>query len=240
MKNFKITTFTSERKINISGESFANALENAILNKKNFNKCVFDNLSNANLSNGNFVGTTFNGSLCNVDFIKADLRKTKMPRIVSNCNFSDANIVNVNWRGCIFENCTFNNISNEKLEFITTNNKPYADLTELNDKILVKVEGMENGSDEVVFTLDNGLEYLMYHAQDCCESVYLEDVCGDVEDLLYEPITITETSNFDREKNESQTWTFYTLNTKKGSVTLRWLGESNGYYSESVDFARIG
>lgn len=39
--------------------------------------------------------------------------------------------------------------------------------------------------------------------------------------------------------NESFTWTFYLIQTNKGHVTLRWLGSSNGYYSESVRFARV-
>jgi hypothetical protein len=77
------------------------------------------------------------------------------------------------------------------------------------------------------------------HHQDCCESVYIEDICGDLDDLVGAPLVeAEEVSNYDDgplgEYEESYTWTFYRFRTRKGSVTVRWYGSSNGYYSESV------
>jgi len=83
----------------------------------------------------------------------------------------------------------------------------------------------------------------MYHDQDCCESVYVDDIDGDLSDLIGSPITLAE-ERTDNDQNpgrwcESFTWTFYTFATVKGYVTIKWFGSSNGYYSESVTFAKI-
>lgn len=80
--------------------------------------------------------------------------------------------------------------------------------------------------------------FQMYHDQDCCEHVYLQDVVGDIQSLIGNKILMAEESYGDEkplsEHEESFTWTFYKLATIKGYVDLRWYGSSNGYYSESV------
>ena len=111
---------------------------------------------------------------------------------------------------------------------------------ELIGKTLKEVRGIEESC--VVFETTNGEEYRMSHSQDCCESVGIEDITGDVKDLIGEPILMAEEiSNSDNppENADSFTWTFYKFATIKGYVTFRWLGESNGYYGEGVDFERI-
>lgn len=110
------------------------------------------------------------------------------------------------------------------------------------------IEAKQVGSDEVHLTLSDGRKFRLYHQQDCCESVYVEDICGNLEDLIGEPLRLAEeaTSN-DRPSDlpppeyadESQTWTFYKLATVKGYATIRFHGSSNGYYSESVDFEEV-
>lgn len=113
------------------------------------------------------------------------------------------------------------------------------------------IKHIEQSEDEVIFTMKDDTKYKMYHSQDCCEYVYLEEVIGDLKDLLDTPLLeAEEVTNTSDEENcppaidghdeyNSYTWTFYKLGTIKGHVTLRWFGSSNGYYSESVDIKQI-
>lgn len=91
--------------------------------------------------------------------------------------------------------------------------------------------------DETVTFENDEVRYVLYHNQDCCESVVVEEIIGDLEDLENLPLLIArEDSNADGPElnEESYTWTFYNFATYKGYVTIRFLGTSNGYYSEDV------
>jgi len=116
------------------------------------------------------------------------------------------------------------------------------DFAVLVGKTLRSIE-INGDKDRMTFKASDGSEFLLYHGQDCCETVSLNEIVGDLADLLETPILQVEvvTNEGGEPKPEypdSWTWTFYKRATVKGRVTLRWLGESNGYYSEAVDFAQ--
>jgi len=115
------------------------------------------------------------------------------------------------------------------------------DFSVLVGKTIVGISNIdESYSDEIIFTMDDGSQYKMLHFQDCCESVYIEDVTGSWDDIIGEKITYAreDTSDAKSEWGEAM-WTFYHIGTFKGTVCLRWLGESNGYYSVSVSFVEF-
>ena len=103
--------------------------------------------------------------------------------------------------------------------------------------------------ERLIIKLENGKSFQFLHFQDCCENVFIEDIVGDLKDLIGSPIFMAEGVSHSSEENMpddlvrqdeySYTWTFYKFATAKGYVTVRWLGTSNGYYSEAVEFEEI-
>lgn len=116
----------------------------------------------------------------------------------------------------------------------------------LKGKTLVSIEGKVD-DDAMVFTTSDGDIFRLYHMQDCCESVSIYDIAGDLSDLMGSPLTLAGERTSDKlprgvkldYPDDSMTWTFYRLGTVKGTVVVRWYGSSNGYYSESVYFERV-
>jgi hypothetical protein len=115
-------------------------------------------------------------------------------------------------------------------------------LTDMIGKTLTAIDGGA-GDDVMELLADDGTRFRMWHDQDCREGVSVEDICGDLSDLIGTPIVeaveVTSDTNPEgvtKDYQDSFTWTFYRFRTIKGTVTIRWYGESNGYYSESVRF----
>lgn len=132
---------------------------------------------------------------------------------------------------------------------------------DLKGETITGIEGGKVNDDEVIFTLATGERYGLYHEQDCCEHVQIVDVAGDWEKVIGEAVLLAEEVALERDSDppdyvpefttsydgsvvpdryrESFSWTFYKLRTMHGYVVLRWLGESNGYYGEGVDFGLV-
>jgi hypothetical protein len=127
-------------------------------------------------------------------------------------------------------------------------------IEELKGKIITKITTRARGhADEIVFQTTDKI-YKMHHHQDCCESVTIDSIVGDLDDLLNTEILLAEERSSNNRKrivpdeilrqakgyeDDSFTWTFYTIRTNKGTVDIRWYGGSNGYYSEEVTVEEI-
>lgn len=103
----------------------------------------------------------------------------------------------------------------------------------------------EVGGEQITITCDD-ITITLCHDQDCCETVFIESIVGDLSDLIGSPFVLAEERTPDPQppsrreeggyfEDDSYTWTFYAFATSKGHVDIRFYGSSNGYYSESVD-----
>lgn len=111
-----------------------------------------------------------------------------------------------------------------------------ADILPIRGKTLTRISGIEE--DDVRFHCSDGEIFRMYHYQDCCESVGIEQIDGDIDDLIGAPLTTAEVvfQSLEDDDDGLTGWTFYKFATIKGYVTIRWSGSSNGYYSIGVTF----
>jgi hypothetical protein len=114
-------------------------------------------------------------------------------------------------------------------------------ISKLVGQIVVSITGMKEGSDEITLITASGDEFRLYHGQGCCEHVRVVDVAGDPKDLIGSPILLAEESegetpsDYTESLDDAYQWTFYRFATVNGYVSVRWLGESNGYYGTGVD-----
>ena len=112
-------------------------------------------------------------------------------------------------------------------------------------KTIVEIRGACSGSNHISFKFSDNTYMKMYHSQSCCENVEVDDIVGDIDDLINAEILgaeLVQSSDDGNPKDQydySYTWSFYKFRTHKGYVDLRWYGSSNGCYSETVDIEYV-
>lgn len=115
-------------------------------------------------------------------------------------------------------------------------------MTEFSNLVGITLTAIDRDGDEKLTFYAGSQTWVMQHYQDCCETVEIAEIIGDLNSLVNDgPVLLAEEAceQGDGNNYESSTWTFYKLRTLNGDVTIRWFGISNGYYSEGVDFDEV-
>lgn len=105
--------------------------------------------------------------------------------------------------------------------------------------IYIDIDPEEN---RIMLTTESGRKILIHHNQDCCEIVRIEDTAGNWAELIGKVIVEAthESHEADSESGyESCTRTALTFKADDATVISRWIGTSNGYYSEEVHLADV-
>lgn len=90
-------------------------------------------------------------------------------------------------------------------------------------------------------------QIVLYHSPDCCETVNIDDVCGDLHDLEDTEILSAIRTHMDLTpsdpgadiRHDQEDNYYFKIDTAKGSVTIRWYGSSNGWYSTEVECVKL-
>jgi hypothetical protein len=117
----------------------------------------------------------------------------------------------------------------------------YANFFELKGKTITSIDGSNSDDSDTIITTSDGSIYTLTHIQDCCEHVRVYGSVGNIDDILNAEVIAAEDTNPMDNPNapdykiyDSATWSQFRIVTNKGTFEIWWLGESNGYYSETV------
>ena len=115
----------------------------------------------------------------------------------------------------------------------------YRSSCNIKDMIGKKITGIYYDEENFQIRTDDCV-YAFYHEQDCFEDVWLTQVDGISDKIIGSHIVMAEEVVDEKDTEYGHvTWTFYKIGTTKGMIDFRFQGESNGYYSESVDLIKI-
>lgn len=109
-------------------------------------------------------------------------------------------------------------------------------------EVLTSID-IDEKENQILLTTASGRQVMICHDQDCCESVEICGTDGDWKTLIGKPIqsVTADEVNCDHEEDaDSRTRTSLIFRVDGATVISRWVGDSNGYYSECVDFKDIG
>ena len=118
----------------------------------------------------------------------------------------------------------------------------HVEFSDLVGEVLDAVD-IDREENQILLTTRSGRKFLVYHEQDCCETVAISDQDGNFDNLIGKPLIEARDFAVDTGESESdydsQTTTTLVFRVDDQTVISRWVGDSNGYYSESVDIAEL-
>jgi hypothetical protein len=117
----------------------------------------------------------------------------------------------------------------------------HVEFSDLVGEVLDAVD-IDKEENQILLTTRSGRKFLVYHEQDCCEMVAISDQDGSFDKLIGKPLIEARDIAVDTSEeaiDSSQTTTTLVFRVDDQTVVSRWIGDSNGYYSESVDIAEL-
>ena len=119
--------------------------------------------------------------------------------------------------------------------------RKHVEFSALVGEVLDSVD-IDREENQILLTTRSGRKFLVYHEQDCCETVAISGQDGNFDKLIGKPLIEARDIAVDTSEeaiDSSQTTTTLVFRVDDQTVISRWVGDSNGFYSESVDIAEL-